>query len=356
MKSLYLLCFSLVASLVLSNSVVLEFKHKIIISLIISFFNFFVLKNVIQRITFSIKKDVFTIIINSAIIFYYVVIIFCQFFSTNEIKYIIKLLNKNIVFHTVEKSYMDNCNSLNNITDKLDIFVIAHLLGWFIKGFAMRNFFLLNLNSVLFELLELKFQHLLPNFYECWWDHVILDVLGCNLIGIVSSILIMRYFNIPLYDWKIPDKIKLKKKNLIFPALDRICRKMFKNSASLLLLIFYSVMVNIIDLNIFFLKAELNLHPTNYMIFFRTALVVLISVKASVELHNCISKEVNTEGVFYVFIVATIFLLELLLCVKWKHNLISDNSDLAIINATWLFITSTFSSVLLFLYANEYLI
>ncbi|CRG94026.1 phosphatidylserine synthase I, putative [Plasmodium gallinaceum] len=356
-RSLYLLCFSLIVSLILSNSIILlEFKHRIIISLIISFFNLCVLKNVIQKIIFTIKKDVFTILINSVIIFYYVIIVFCQFFSPNEIKYIIKIFNKNIVFYTAEKSYMENCNSLNNITDKLDIFVIAHLLGWFIKGFAMRNFFLLNLNSVLFELLELRFQHLLPNFYECWWDHVILDVLGCNLIGIMLSIFVMKYFNIPFFDWTIPDKIKPKKKNLIFPTLDKLCRKVFKNSASLLLLIFYSIIVNIIDLNIFFLKAELNLYPTNYIIFLRTGLVVIICVKASIELHNCISREASIDGVFYVFIVVTIFLLELLLCVKWKHNLKSDNSDLTVINATWLLITSTFSSILLFLYANECLI
>ena len=31
------------------------------------------------------------------------------------------------------------------------------------------------------------FGHLLPNFYECWWDNMILDVLLCNGLGIFTG-------------------------------------------------------------------------------------------------------------------------------------------------------------------------
>lgn len=31
--------------------------------------------------------------------------------------------------------------------------------------------------------MELTFQHMLPNFNECWWDSWILDVAVCNFIG-----------------------------------------------------------------------------------------------------------------------------------------------------------------------------
>lgn len=37
--------------------------------------------------------------------------------------------------------------------------------------------------SIGFELMELTFQHMLPNFNECWWDSWVLDVALCNLIG-----------------------------------------------------------------------------------------------------------------------------------------------------------------------------
>ena len=28
---------------------------------------------------------------------------------------------------------------------------------------------------------------MLPNFYECWWDNVVLDVLICNGLGIFTG-------------------------------------------------------------------------------------------------------------------------------------------------------------------------
>lgn len=36
----------------------------------------------------------------------------------------------------------------------------------------------------MFEICEYSLQHQLPNFAECWWDHLILDVLLCNWLGI----------------------------------------------------------------------------------------------------------------------------------------------------------------------------
>ncbi len=35
--------------------------------------------------------------------------------------------------------------------------------------------------------MELTFQHMLPNFNECWWDSWILDVAVCNFIGIYTG-------------------------------------------------------------------------------------------------------------------------------------------------------------------------
>lgn len=52
----------------------------------------------------------------------------------------------------------------------LDEFVIAHTLGWWGKALIMRNYPMLWTLSIGFELMELTFQHMLPNFNECWWD------------------------------------------------------------------------------------------------------------------------------------------------------------------------------------------
>lgn len=47
---------------------------------------------------------------------------------------------------------------------------------------------------------QIAFSHLLPNFIECWWDAVILDILLCNGFGIwfgmqVCHLMEMRYYN-----------------------------------------------------------------------------------------------------------------------------------------------------------------
>lgn len=34
--------------------------------------------------------------------------------------------------------------------------------------------------------LQLTFRHMLPNFNECWWDSIILDILICNWFGNTS--------------------------------------------------------------------------------------------------------------------------------------------------------------------------
>lgn len=33
--------------------------------------------------------------------------------------------------------------------------------------------------------LQLTFRHMLPNFNECWWDSIVLDILICNWFGII---------------------------------------------------------------------------------------------------------------------------------------------------------------------------
>jgi phosphatidylserine synthase 2 len=39
-------------------------------------------------------------------------------------------------------------------------------------------------------------QHWMPNFAECWWDHIILDVLVCNALGIFLGHVFIYYFQV----------------------------------------------------------------------------------------------------------------------------------------------------------------
>lgn len=82
-----------------------------------------------------------------------------------------------------------------NVKESLDIFILGHFFGWWCKAILFRHAGISWAVSVGFELVELSFQHWLPNFYECWWDHIILDVLVCNAVGIVLGTLTCRYFS-----------------------------------------------------------------------------------------------------------------------------------------------------------------
>ncbi len=59
------------------------------------------------------------------------------------------------------------------------------------KALILRDYTLLWMLSIGFELMELTFQHMLPNFNECWWDSWILDVAVCNFIGIYTGMKVL---------------------------------------------------------------------------------------------------------------------------------------------------------------------
>lgn len=43
------------------------------------------------------------------------------------------------------------------------------------------------ISSVTWELTEIIFAPMLPNFYECWWDQLIYDILICNGLGMMVT-------------------------------------------------------------------------------------------------------------------------------------------------------------------------
>jgi len=50
--------------------------------------------------------------------------------------------------------------------------------------------------------MQIAFAHLLPNFAECWWDAVILDVLLCNGLGIWLGMYVCRKLEMRNYHWE----------------------------------------------------------------------------------------------------------------------------------------------------------
>ena len=76
-----------------------------------------------------------------------------------------------------EKEYGINCNdvTLDRLWGSLDWFAFGHYWGWGMKALIIRHYGILWSVSIMWELTEMVFGHLLPNFYECWWDNLVLD-------------------------------------------------------------------------------------------------------------------------------------------------------------------------------------
>jgi len=51
------------------------------------------------------------------------------------------------------------------------------------------------------EVTELSWQHILPHFAECWWDHVFTDILLSNIPAVELGILFIKFTKMKKYDW-----------------------------------------------------------------------------------------------------------------------------------------------------------
>ena len=81
------------------------------------------------------------------------------------------------------------------------MYIVAHWFGWWLKMMILRDVVICTFLSVTFEGLELTFKHWLPNFAECWWDSLILDIILCNMIGIFLGYLTCKYLEMRTYKW-----------------------------------------------------------------------------------------------------------------------------------------------------------
>lgn len=93
-----------------------------------------------------------------------------------------RLFHPDLGLVPAEKNYAADCrvftpehpvSSMNNLSEAVfDVHFVAHLAGWWFKMMIIRDTKIAWIISGSFELIEISWRHLLPNFWECWWDHV----------------------------------------------------------------------------------------------------------------------------------------------------------------------------------------
>jgi len=130
------------------------------------------------------------------------------------------------------------------------------------KAIVIRHYGILWSISVMWELTEMVFGHLLPNFYECWWDNLLLDVMLCNGLGIFTGMQVCRFLEMREYKWESIKNIsgakgKFKRALLQFtPESWTHVRWLDPQSSYMRLVAIIQLMLiwQVVELNTFFIK------------------------------------------------------------------------------------------------------
>ncbi|XP_052086567.1 phosphatidylserine synthase 1-like [Mytilus californianus] len=221
-------------------------------------------------------------------VLYFHILVFFLFQNRQDVRKMIEWLYPDLKgVGLSEKEYAVNCSQIDvaRIWSHLDLFAVAHFLGWTLKALLIRHYGILWTISVLWEFSEIVFCHLLPNFAECWWDSLILDVLICNGLGIWIGMEICKKLEMRNYHWESIKAIhstsgKIRRAVLQFtPASWTHVRWLDPNSSYMRIVAICIIIVfwQVVELNTFFLKHILEIQESHPLNLWRLFLISLIS-------------------------------------------------------------------------------
>ncbi|XP_028048547.1 phosphatidylserine synthase 1 isoform X2 [Monomorium pharaonis] len=255
-------------------------------------------------------------------------------------------------FHIdMDKEYGVNCSDITpeRVWNHLDVFAVAHFLGWAFKAILIRHYGILWAISVMWEVTEIAFAHLLPNFVECWWDALFLDVLVCNGLGIGVGMKICSILEMREYKWVSIRDIesttgKLKRAMLQFTPgswtsvrwLDPTCTHM-RLVALCQLVIFWQVS----ELNTFFLKHVYEFPPSHPFVVGRLVLIGVIVAPSVRQYYMYVTDSTCSRVGTQCWVYGAIMVTEALLCIRHGAALFERTQALNIL--VWLLCQSLVS-------------
>ncbi|KAJ1800866.1 hypothetical protein LPJ59_000750 [Coemansia sp. RSA 2399] len=261
-------------------------------------------------------------------VLYEMFLVFLLFQSKQTGRQIMTFFDPELGIVLPERSYGDKCElTWANVREGIDIFVLAHSLGWFGKALIIRNHTMCWILSITFELSEYSLAHHLPNFNECWWDHWLLDVLICNWLGIYIGMKWCEHFKMKTYTWhgirEIPSiKGKISRASAQFTPHSWTVYKWaptrrFKSFAGFIL---FAVLIMLAELNVFYLKSLLWISPEHPLVTARLSLLFLFALPSTREYYEYYSNpRCKRMGAHCWMLIATL-LTELLIIVKFARG------------------------------------
>jgi len=276
-------------------------------------------------------------VLQGAACFYCAFLIFILMLDLDTARQVMKYIDLRLGVPLPEKIYAGDCrlytpenpeSKFANLTKAMDLYIIAHWFGWWSKMIIFRDAFICLFLSVTFEWLELSFKHWIPNFAECWWDSWILDVLLCNIVGIILGHLTCKYLELGAFRWfgKYKEAYYQSELAKIFALFSpnewsNYKWQMFDSLSNFLGTLWAISMSHIIDMNHFFLKYILWIPVDHWVLLIRILMVGFLAIVAIKEyyifLRNKNYRRFSSATWLYHFLL----LLEMLINYKYSMQL-----------------------------------
>jgi len=213
-----------------------------------------------------------------------------------------------------------------------------HVTGWFFGSFIFRDAYLLHFVSILHEILELTWQHVLPHFRECWWDHVFIDVLLSNTPSIFLGLYVQRLFNVKQYDFLGRKGKKSVRDWEIFK-----CHRRFGQVMCIGIVTISNFLTG------FFLINVLWIPPKNYLNVYRLSIVYLGGILAyteayrDIETWGTVERATNPISAEFRWLAFAGVIVEILLCWKFRADAgnMLDNPTPLYISIPWTIVITT---------------
>ncbi|KAM3581768.1 hypothetical protein VKS41_005928 [Umbelopsis sp. WA50703] len=285
-------------------------------------------------------------------VLYQMALVFFLFLNKHQARQMLKFVYPELGVPLPDRSYAETCDlTFDNLKNQIDIFVLAHILGWYAKALILRDYWFCWILSIMFEVMEYSLQHQLANFAECWWDHWLLDVLICNWAGIYLGMKTCQYFEVKHYSWaghfRHIKGIKGKAKRAVqqftphdWTRFEWRTTSSFKHWIAVIALLVVFLQC---EINCFYLKYLVWIPPEHPLLTYRLILMFFFALPATREAYQyLVDRNTKRFGPHAWTILANIFT-ETLICIKYGRGEFPDPAPLPVVLFWCFFLTALLS-------------